>query len=1327
MNSNFKCKGINKLAIVLLTFVMIIASLPALAFADEYDSTKSQVHVVIKNDIYAVSEGASWEGTLLDSWVSVDTSSTIMSAVKAALNAEEMTADGLDSGYITDINGLSAGSPETSSGWMITLNDWMINQGADQINVSKGDEIVVAFSKDGGEDLGGSYLNNLKTLKSLSFSEGTLSPEFSSNVTTYTLTLVGGANNNIKVTPTASNKNFLVKTYLGTQESGTLYPRNSDIPVSDKSVITVVCGDSEWPTMNIGSADITKETYTINVVVNEPVNNAPNVKDSAISAAEVTLGNDFTLDLSTIFEDKDNDTLTYTVSIDGAESVSANKSYTYTPSKEGSVNLKFSANDGKVSVEHSIVLTVNKANTPPNVKTGVSTTAQVSAQNRYSVRLSNIFEDKDNDTLTYTVSINGAAPVKANNSYSYTPTVVGNTTLTFTASDGKASVSHTITLVAVNDAPNVKKNAATTAVNKLGETYTIDLSTIFEDKNKDILTYSVSIDGAQFVAADKLYAYTPTKVGESVLKFKANDAALSSPEHTITLSTLAESVVTFKTTPSDALVRVYEGTTQLQPNDKGEYKVNIGYTTYIYEVVKAGYIGKSAEITNSGEIVVELQKLNNSAFAPVDAYWPAFRGNDSNMAIVDVKLPIDAEKTQLSWNKQLGSSWADAPSVQIIADNSLVVMCNKKIYKLDLANGNILKEGELVEAPSYGYVPPLYAEGLIICPLGNGTIQAFNAKTLESVWIYRDILKGQAQTPICYSDGCIYTGFYNGDAKDANFVCLAIADEDPSSTNEEKLALWKVTHMGGFYWSGACVIGDYVVVGSDDGVKSTVNATSTLYCFNKLTGEVVNKALLEDAGDIRSTISYDEQSGKIYFTTKAARVYSAVVNKTTGELTDIKYAQLTGKNSTCTPIVYNGRIYVYTYSTNGCFNVIDEKTMQPIFTLDGTGNAQSSPLMSTAYEDEGYLYFYGTYNATPGGICMVKVKTDAKSSDDAQVIDLYDADGFSNFCVCSIICGPDGTLYYKNDSLNILAVEKINTPPNVKEGAFTSAIIDLKDKFTLDLSTIFEDKDDDSLTYTVSVDGKEAVNALQNYELTPDKSGNIELKFTASDGKASAEHKITLKVNVSPNVKDGAAKSGEVDQYTTFTLDLSTIFEDKDNDELTYTVSVDGGDAVAVTKNYKITPNKAGIINLKFVASDGRKTVEHKFTLVVNKVYVITSGNDSTWVIDSTKDIVITCDGPFDEFVGLMIDGEMLEDDDYIAEEGSTVVTLKPEYLSKLTIGEHDITFAYESQNVDGVFTIKDLSTPKTGDNIDNLILLGIAMSVSAIGIYSINKRRKHN
>ncbi len=66
------------------------------------------------------------------------------------------------------------------------------------------------------------------------------------------------------MTPTALNKNFQVHASLDSQE----YKRTQTIPVTDGSVITVICGDPAWPTMN-DAAGIPGQSYTINITVSE--------------------------------------------------------------------------------------------------------------------------------------------------------------------------------------------------------------------------------------------------------------------------------------------------------------------------------------------------------------------------------------------------------------------------------------------------------------------------------------------------------------------------------------------------------------------------------------------------------------------------------------------------------------------------------------------------------------------------------------------------------------------------------------------------------------------------------------------------------------------------------------------------------------------------------------------------------------------------------------------------------------------------------------------------------------------------------------------------
>lgn len=494
--------------------------------------------------------------------------------------------------------------------------------------------------------------------------------------------------------------------------------------------------------------------------------------------------------------------------------------------------------------------------------------------------------------------------------------------------------------------------------------------------------------------------------------------------YTINLQRKSADSVKFNVTPSDAIVSVYDATgSRVLPSSDGSYGIMLGTNTYSYTVTKYGYVAQSGNI-ESQNVNVTLSKASDSAITDVGAYWKNFRGNDSNMAIVNTKTPIDKNSTSLLWSYKFGGAadWTTAPNVQIIADNSLIVLAGSKIYKLNLETGNVIASADMTEKINWGYTPPSYAEGMIFCPLADGTIQAFNAKTLESVWIYKDDLKGQSLSPICYSDGYIYTGFWNSETKDAHYVCLSVTDEDPAKTDEAKTASWKITHTGGFYWCGGVCVGDYVLFGSADGQDSGVKGTSYLYSVNKHTGEVVQKLSLENASDVRSTIAYDSSANKVYWTSTGGYLYSAAIDTTTGKLSDFKSLDLK-EPSTTTPVVYNGRVYVYTYAgfASGHLHIVSADTLKLVVSVDA-GPVQSSPILTTAYEDTGYLYLYATANMKKGGIDLFKVKTDASKAEDVTKIELYDAAGFEEYCIASIICSANGTLYYKNDSCNVFAV-----------------------------------------------------------------------------------------------------------------------------------------------------------------------------------------------------------------------------------------------------------------------------------------------------------------
>ena len=312
---------------------------------------------------------------------------------------------------------------------------------------------------------------------------------------------------------------------------------------------------------------------------------------------------------------------------------------------------------------------------------------------------------------------------------------------------------------------------------------------------------------------------------------------------------------------------------------------------------------------------------------------------------------------------------------------------------------------------------------MIFAPLADGRVQAFNAETLESLWVYQDMLKGQSLSPITYSDGYIYTGFWNAETKDANYVCIPVTDEDPTNTQEAKEAAWQYTSLGGFYWAGSVVRGDYVVFGTDDGTSGS-DGTGHVLSLNKKTGAVMDS--VDVIGDQRSTIAYDKETDRLYFTTKGGYLYSLKLKSDgTFDKDTLKSVQ-PGSMSTSTPVVYNGRIYIgvtsgSNFSGTYSISVIDAATMTEVYKAPLKGYPQCSVLLSTAYEKEdGSVYLYATYNKNPGGITLIRDKKGQTTPDVEEIFTPEKAR--QQYCITSIICDENGTLYYKNDSACVMAV-----------------------------------------------------------------------------------------------------------------------------------------------------------------------------------------------------------------------------------------------------------------------------------------------------------------
>ena len=514
--------------------------------------------VIVENTTFPKAEGAVWEGTLTDTWIELTDESTMMGCVVEALDGH--TVVGAESNYISSIDDLKERQGGSMSGWMGTLNDWFTNFGFGEFTVAKGtlhagDEIRVMYTRDYGVDLGGDWNNSDTRLKALTFSTGKLAPKFSGDTFTYTLTVPEGTTS-LLVTPTAANKNYQVRAYLGTQATGREYSRTSLIPIANGSVITVVCADDSWPTMNETSDG--KRTYTINVVFGTAQSSdagVASVKVAGVEAAAGTAENSFSVTLPAGTE----------VTADSFEITLSDSKATLTgPAKgeDGVWTFTVTAEDG-TAVTYTVTVTVAEA--PKSSDAGVTsvsvahTPASKTGETAYTVKLQTNAEVTA-DSFQIVLS-DEKASVSA-------PTANGDVwTFTVTAEDGTTTAAYTVTVTRRSASDTTPLRTVTLSMLKASlEDTTTRSFTLHQTAGSNVLTSPYRIvsgaSGIQFqvkvsynTAYSAVYAFTTTDgTAKAVDAPHAKNIAIINPD--LSGSLVAVITLTNKTDASD--VWVYE-------------------------------------------------------------------------------------------------------------------------------------------------------------------------------------------------------------------------------------------------------------------------------------------------------------------------------------------------------------------------------------------------------------------------------------------------------------------------------------------------------------------------------------------------------------------------------------------------------------------------------------------------------------------------------------------------------------------------------------------------------------------------------------------------
>ena len=691
-------------------------------------------------------------------------------------------------------------------------------------------------------------------------------------------------------------------------------------------------------------------------------------------------------------------------------------------------------------------------------------------------------------------------------------------------------------------------------------------------------SYTVTVNGGSDTTV-------PLNLGENKINVVVTNPGGYANTYTITVTRLASIEVGFTVDPADAKVTVWDSNKdRIAPTD-GKYSV-MADAEYTYLVQSDGYVSQKSSFkfseSSTVDITLAVATENPNLDRSITAEWGNFRNGDNNLGITNAKTPYAPEDTELLWAVKHGTGWAAAPGSPIMVDGDIYTYSGSTIRRLNSMTGEVVTEGTMVDKSSYSIVPMTYGDGMVFVGLSGGKIQAFNAKTLESLWVYTDELGGQPNCPITYKDGYIYAGFWNSEDRNANFACINTVDEDHASTTEAKYASWTYTRAGGFYWAGAYVTDKLAIVGTDDGAGGYDTNGAALLVFDRFTGEKLD-AHEGIRGDLRSNVSHDPESDRVFFTTKGGILGNAQIDWDTGKILDYKEVVIKDAQgnanamSTCTPSVYNGRIYIGVAGTSqfgansghgiAVYNLNGDGSMTQAYVYAIVGYPQTSAMVSTAYSaEDGSVYIYLPYNYTPGGVSVLKDKpgqTAPVTTTGSGYSEVFTPVGpLAQYCICSTIADQYGTIYYKNDSCYMMAIT-----PKIESLEITQ------------YPTITENEDG-----SITVDGLKAVTKLKNGE-ERDVSNYVSVVKNEETGGYTVSYTYGFD-NANYGLKTVTA---EIADYTVTipTGEGYTITGEKtvkNGEDYTFTVTV--------TEGYDAANMVVKVNDAEVTAVDGKYTVE---------------------------------------------------------------------------------------------------------------------------------------
>lgn len=338
--------------------------------------------------------------------------------------------------------------------------------------------------------------------------------------------------------------------------------------------------------------------------------------------------------------------------------------------------------------------------------------------------------------------------------------------------------------------------------------------------------------------------------------------------------------------------------------------------------------------------------------------WASFQENNYNNGVVSEELTTDFSGT--TWSAYVTpGAWAGWDSAPVIGDGIVYnVFYNGKVYAFDLDSGAEVWNNTQIGTAGYFEmcVPAYVADKNILyvgLSAGNQTlstgIHALNATTGALIWSNGSSTyfpaSHQLNSGIKYDaeTDAIYFGSYGSNGR------FYSVDADTGEVN------WMFTGASaGYYWATPAIIGDYVVVGNESGYVTS---------FDKTDGSVVATYNTGTNVPIRSGITYDSATEKIFFTvrttgTGAGKLVS--LDFGSGQFSNESSVTGVGSALTTTPTVVGDYVFV---SGGTYLRAYYKDLTTDITPRNVNGGIKASPVISTY---NGIYHIYVTTNTASG-------------------------------------------------------------------------------------------------------------------------------------------------------------------------------------------------------------------------------------------------------------------------------------------------------------------------------------------------------------------------